>query len=80
MPAATRPVTTQDRTFATYFVADVSGQRGHDQVCFHSFTSQLNLSALKGIGDARRGCVARVEGVLGGVWGDVGRQTRLKLS
>ena len=35
MPAATRPVTTQDRTFATYFVADVSGQRGHDQVCFH---------------------------------------------
>jgi hypothetical protein len=33
----------------------------------HSFTSQLNLSALCGIGGARRDCVARVKGVLGGV-------------
>jgi len=34
----------------------------------HSFTSQLNLSALYGIRGARRGCVARVfKGVLGGV-------------
>jgi hypothetical protein len=33
----------------------------------HSFTSQLNLSAFYGIGGARRSCVARVEGVLGGV-------------
>ena len=32
----------------------------------HSFTSQLNLSATYGIGDARRGCVARVKGVPGG--------------
>ena len=32
----------------------------------HSSTSQLNLSALYGIGGARRGCVARVKGVLGG--------------
>jgi hypothetical protein len=31
-----------------------------------SFTSQLNLSALNGIEGARRGCVARVKGVLGG--------------
>jgi hypothetical protein len=28
---------------------------------------QLNLSALYGIGGARRGCVARVKGVLWGV-------------
>ena len=33
----------------------------------HSFTSQLNLSALYGIGCAQRGCLARVEGVLEGV-------------
>jgi hypothetical protein len=32
-----------------------------------SFTSQLNLSALYGIGGARRGYVARVKGVVGGV-------------
>jgi hypothetical protein len=31
----------------------------------HSSTFQLNLSALYGIGGARRGCVARVEGMLG---------------
>ena len=30
----------------------------------NSFTSQLNLSALYGIGGARRGCVARVRGCL----------------
>ena len=33
----------------------------------HSFTSKLNLSAFYGIGGARRGCVAHVKGVLGGV-------------
>jgi len=33
----------------------------------HSSTFQLNLSALCVIGGARRGCVARVKGVLGGV-------------
>jgi len=40
------------------------GSRG-----LHSSTFQLNLSALCGIGGARRGCVTRVEGVLGGVRG-----------
>jgi len=35
----------------------------------HSFTSQLDLSACYGIGGPRRGCVARVKGVLGGVQG-----------
>jgi hypothetical protein len=39
----------------------------------HSSTFQLNyLSALYGIGGARRGCVARVQGVLGGVEGVYG--------
>ena len=33
----------------------------------HSSTFQLNLSALYGIGRARRSCVVRVKGVLGGV-------------
>ena len=33
----------------------------------HSFTFKLNLSAWYGIGGARRGCVSRVKGVLGGV-------------
>ena len=33
----------------------------------HSSTFQLNLSALYGIGGARRDCVAHVNGVLGGV-------------
>jgi len=42
----------------------VPGTRG-----LHSFTSQLNLSAFYEIGVARRGCVARVKGVLWGVWG-----------
>jgi hypothetical protein len=31
----------------------------------HSSTFQLNFSALYGMGGARRGCVARVRGVLG---------------
>jgi len=35
----------------------------------HSLTSQLNLSALHGIGGARRGYVARVKGLLGCVQG-----------
>jgi hypothetical protein len=35
----------------------------------HSSTFQLNLSALYGIGAARRDCVAHVQGVLGGVGG-----------
>jgi len=44
---------------------DALRQRGRG---LHSFTSQLNLSAFNGIGCARRGCVARVKGVvLGGV-------------
>jgi hypothetical protein len=48
----------------------------------HSFTSQLNLSAVFGIGGARRDCVTRVKGVLGGVdgLGVFVCQTRLKLS
>ena len=49
----------------------------------HSFTFQLNLSAIYGIGGALRDCVARVEGVLGGVQGVSSvfvYQTRLKLS
>jgi hypothetical protein len=33
----------------------------------HSCTVQLNLSALYGIGGARRDCVVRVKGVVGGV-------------
>ena len=33
----------------------------------HSFTFQLNLSALNGIGGARRGFVARGKGVLAGL-------------
>ena len=35
----------------------------------HSSTFRLNLSALYGIGGARRACVARVESALGGVRG-----------
>jgi hypothetical protein len=38
----------------------------------HSFTSQLDLSACYGTRGARRGCVARVKGVFGGVRGCVG--------
>jgi hypothetical protein len=36
---------------------------------YHSFTSQLNLSAFVGTGSARKGCVARDKGVPGGVQG-----------
>jgi hypothetical protein len=32
-----------------------------------SFTYQLNLSAVYGMGAARRGCASRVKGVFGGV-------------
>jgi len=49
----------------------------------HSSTFQLNWSALYGIGGARKGSVARVKGVLGGVQGVKGVfvcQTWLKLS
>ena len=49
----------------------------------HSSTFQLNLSAFYGIGGARGGSVARVEGGLWGVFGVQGGfvcQTRLKLS
>jgi hypothetical protein len=35
----------------------------------HSFTSQLNLSAVYGMGGSRMGCVARVKAVIGGVEG-----------
>jgi hypothetical protein len=39
---------------------DVRDNRGRG---LHSFTSQLNVSALYGIGGAREGCVIRVKGV-----------------
>ena len=45
---------------------DIEGHMGRG---LHSFTSQLNLNAFYGIGGARRDCVARVKGVLGGVYG-----------
>ena len=38
----------------------------------HSFASRLNLSDVYGIGVARRGCVSRMKGVLGGGYGCVG--------
>ena len=38
----------------------------------HSSTFQLNVSALYGIGGARRGCVARVKGIFRGCSGCVG--------
>jgi len=38
----------------------------------HSSTFRLKLSALYGIGGTRRGCVARVKGVIGGFVGCVG--------
>ena len=49
----------------------------------HSSTFQLNLGALYGIGGARKDCVARIKGVLWGMWGVKGVslcQTRLKFS
>jgi hypothetical protein len=51
-------------TDVTLVPADSDDGRGS-----HPFTSQLNLSALYGIGGARRDCVARVKGVLGDVQG-----------
>jgi hypothetical protein len=48
-------------------LAQLGAAGGDPGMGLHSSTSQLNLSALYGIGDARRGCVARVKGVLGGV-------------
>jgi len=55
--------------------ASVTGGSHLDPVArgLHSSTFQLNLSALYGIGGARRGCEARVKEVLGGVWGVKGR-------
>jgi len=46
----------------------------------YSFTSQLNLSAFRGIGGARRGCIARVMGVFRVCGVFCVCQTRLKLS
>jgi len=40
---------------------------GQGLTALHSSTFQLNLSALYGIGGARRGCVARINEMLGGV-------------
>ena len=50
-------------------VDDADGGGGDGGRGLHSFTSQLNMSAVYGIGGARRGCVAHVKGVLGGVKG-----------
>ena len=44
------------------FIVELPHARG-----LHSSTSQLNLSALHGIGGARIRCVALFKGVLGGV-------------
>jgi hypothetical protein len=41
-------------------------QKLHDRG-LHSSTFQLNLSPFYGIGGARRGCVARVKGLSGGI-------------
>jgi len=49
--------------------ADGDGAAGRG---FHSLTSQLNFSALYGVGGARRGCAAHFKGALGGVYGCVG--------
>jgi hypothetical protein len=49
-------------TVVTLLLAAVAMGRG-----LHSFTSQLNVSAVYGIGGARRGCVAHLKGVLRGV-------------
>ena len=45
------------------------GAPGVDGSGLHSSTFRLNVSAMYGIGGARRGCVARVKGVFGGVEG-----------
>ena len=61
------------RALLVLFMRDVLLSRGEwrDVVGrgLHSSTFQLNLSALYGIGGARSGCAARVEGVFGGVQG-----------
>jgi hypothetical protein len=54
--------TVRSRARGGWEARDEPGGRG-----LHSSTFQLNLSALYGIGDARRGCVAHVKGVLRGV-------------
>jgi len=58
---SSRSLTAATRTTTTTAAAAAAG-RG-----LHSFTSQLNLSPFHGIGGARRGCVAHVKRVLGGV-------------
>jgi hypothetical protein len=49
-------------TSAATSIEVVVGELGRG---LHSFTSQLNLSDVYGIGGARKGCVARDKGVLG---------------
>jgi hypothetical protein len=49
---------------ASVCIGDDAGLCGRG---FHSSTSQLNLSAFCGIGGARRGYVAHLMGLLGGV-------------
>jgi hypothetical protein len=49
-----------------------STRNGHAGRGLHSCTLQLNLNAFAGTGGARRGCVPRMKGMLGGVWGCVG--------
>ena len=64
-----------ERTYALIFGALGRG--------LHSSTSQLNLSAFRGIGGALRGCVRGVQEVSGGIRGYLGYvlcQKRLKLS
>ena len=52
-----------------HFVKPTGFKAGPPTRGLHSSTFWLNLSALYGIGGARRGCVALVMGVLGGVYG-----------
>ena len=66
--------------FPFSFGADPASQQPAPSRDLHSSTFRLNLSALYGIGGARRDCVARGKGVLGGVQGVLLCQTRLKLS
>jgi hypothetical protein len=63
----------------------MAGRGGGDEVegggrGLHSLTSQLNLSALCGIGGALRGCVAHVKGVFRVCREFSCVKTRLKLS
>ena len=55
-----------NQPLAGWDTSSVTNMRGGG---LQSSTFRLNLSALHGIGDARRGYVARVKGVLGGVTG-----------